>query len=314
MQVILIPGRSGRSRQVTLRGWQLLALAAVLGGALLYTGLRLGTVIGARSAMVDAERIEHALQAQARLVSDLETDRGDLAATTRSAREQLDRVARRLGGLQAHMIRVEALGHRLAKLAELDQGEFDFSSPPAVGGPERDLADQDLDTPEVLQTLETLGRRLDDRVRQLEVLQAFLLRRRVHAEMTPDGPPLDEGWVSSAFGKRKDPITGRNAWHEGVDFVAAPGSKVLAVASGVVIVSGRMTGYGLTVEIDHGNDFITRYAHNRRNLVTVGDTVIKGQAIALLGSTGRSTGPHVHFEVLHKGNPIDPKKFLDTAT
>jgi murein DD-endopeptidase MepM/ murein hydrolase activator NlpD len=158
--------------------------------------------------------------------------------------------------------------------------------------------------------LDDLTNQIRDRERQLSVLESLISTRNLSRQIVPDGRPVTQGWISSYFGYRADPFTGRNALHRGVDFAGPAGAQVVAVASGVVTYAKERFGYGKTVEINHGNGYVTRYAHNQRLLVTVGDTVQKGQAISLIGSTGRSTGPHLHFEVLKQGRPVDPMSFV----
>jgi murein DD-endopeptidase MepM/ murein hydrolase activator NlpD len=136
------------------------------------------------------------------------------------------------------------------------------------------------------------------------------LNRKLRDEVRPEGRPVTAGYVSSHFGSRTDPFTGRRAFHKGVDFAGREGAEVVAVASGVVIWSGERYGYGQLVEVNHGNGYVTRYAHNVDNLVAVGDTVRRGQVIARMGGTGRATGPNLHFEVLLNDKPVDPLTYV----
>jgi murein DD-endopeptidase MepM/ murein hydrolase activator NlpD len=145
---------------------------------------------------------------------------------------------------------------------------------------------------------------------RLDGLEAVLRDRSVASDLQPSGRPLERGWVSSFFGNRTDPITGRAVFHEGVDFVAKAGAEVVAAASGIVTWAGQRRGYGNLIEISHGDGYTTRYAHNERHLVQAGTKVDKGQPIALLGATGRSTGPHLHFEVLRNGKALNPMRFV----
>src|SRR5690606_31429816 len=218
----------------------------------------------------------------------------------------------RLGQMNAHVVRLDALGARLTQMAGLDDGEFDFTSTPALGGPELLLAEADqLDLRGILSSLDGLSLQLQDRSRQLDVLEDFLLNRKLADEVRPVGRPAPSGYISSRFGQRTDPFTRRRAYHRGIDFAGREGSEVMAVASGVVIWSGPRQGYGELVEINHGNGYVTRYAHNSSNLVSVGDTVKRGQVIARLGDTGRATGPNLHFEVLRNGRPVDPMSYVN---
>jgi murein DD-endopeptidase MepM/ murein hydrolase activator NlpD len=235
-----------------------------------------------------------------------------LDSTRDAVVQNLDALALRLGQLNARMLRLDALGQRLTQMAGLDDGEFDFSSLPSLGGPEEPLAIADVDQVSGLLTaLDQLGAQLEDRQQQLNVLEDFLLNRKLRDEVHPEGRPVSSGYISSMFGSRTDPFTGRAAFHKGVDFAGREGSEVVAVASGVVIWSGDRYGYGQMVEINHGNGYVTRYAHNAENLVAVGDTVKRGETIAVMGSTGRATGPNLHFEVLHNGRVVNPLSYVN---
>ncbi|HHM05393.1 MAG TPA: M23 family metallopeptidase [Gammaproteobacteria bacterium] len=228
------------------------------------------------------------------------------------AEEQLNALATRVSVLQARAIRLDALGERLVGIAGLDNGEFDFENVPAQGGPEQPAA-RAIAMPDFLASLELLSRQLEDRQQQFDILESIHMNRTLQEQTYPTGMPVKRGWISSYFGMRTDPFTGRPAHHDGVDVAGKLGSAVVAVASGVVTWSGKRSGYGLLVEVNHGGGYVTRYAHNQESLVRVGDKVSKGQTIARMGSSGRSTGPHVHFEVLRKGRVVDPIKYLRAA-
>ncbi len=244
---------------------------------------------------------------------EMDVQRDEIAVARRKVNEDVDALALRLGELQTKMIRLDALGERLTEVAKLDKGEFDFSTQPAVGGPKEDSAVESMPVPEFIQTLEALDRQVDDRAQQLGLLESMLMSRSLQEETLPAGRPIKRGWISSYFGMRTDPFTGRREHHKGVDLAGKAGSEVIAVAAGVVTWAGSRYGYGNLVEVNHGNGYSTRYGHNESVLVSVGDTVRKGQALSLMGSTGRSTGPHVHFEVRFKGKTVDPKKYILAA-
>lgn len=161
--------------------------------------------------------------------------------------------------------------------------------------------------------LDGFERELDARERQMRVLRDLMVAGRLREEVLPSGRPITSGWMSSTYGWRADPFTGRRTLHHGIDFAGSPSSDIVAVASGVVTFAGRRHGYGQMVEINHGNGYVTRYAHNKENLVTVGERVHKGQRVALMGTSGRSTGPHVHFEVLHNGKTVNPTEYIRAA-
>ncbi|MEL6869355.1 MAG: M23 family metallopeptidase [Pseudomonadota bacterium] len=233
-----------------------------------------------------------------------------LEAAKRDAQDTLDALAIRIGQMNAHVVRLDALGQRLTEMADLQDGEFDFESTPPIGGPEETEQFLDLDEAGLVRQLQGLNVQINDRARQLEVLETVLLTRNVGARTHPQGQPVEGGWISSHFGTRTDPFTGKQARHQGVDIAARAGAEIHAVASGVVTYSGNRYGYGTMVEIDHGDGYTTRYAHNAENRVVVGEEVQKGQLIGLVGSTGRATGPNLHFEVLKDGKRQDPVRFI----
>jgi murein DD-endopeptidase MepM/ murein hydrolase activator NlpD len=193
----------------------------------------------------------------------------------------------------------------------LEPGEFNFNVPPALGGP---LMTSQDDARELIPALEkelfALSTALDDREVQLDILSELIQGEQVKSDATPAGRPILSGWLSSRYGSRIDPFSGKKAWHEGIDFAGREGAQIVAVASGVVSWSGERAGYGKMVEVAHGDGVVTRYAHNQENRVKVGDMVRRGDVVALMGSSGRSTGPHVHFEVHKNGRPVDPASYL----
>lgn len=248
----------------------------------------------------------------ARMQAELAQQRQELEEAKRTAEENLAALTVRLGQMQAHVIRLDALGQRLTKMAKLENGEFDFGNPPAQGGPETGDG-ASIQLPDFLSQLDALSNQLDDRSQQLSVLETVLLNQTVQAEVMPQGRPSTTGFISSHFGLRNDPFTGKIAVHKGVDLAGKQGSEVVAVAPGVVTWSGQRLGYGNMVEVTHGNGYVTRYGHNEKNLVQMGQMIKKGQPIALMGSTGRSTGPHVHFEVYFNGKVVDPMKYIQAS-
>jgi murein DD-endopeptidase MepM/ murein hydrolase activator NlpD len=215
----------------------------------------------------------------------------------------------RIGQMNAHVIRLDALGNRLTQMANIDRREFDFESTPAVGGPESDIGAA-AQTPDLSSMLHGLEQKISSRDAQLAALENALLSRKLDEQIRPDGRPVRKGHISSYFGERQDPFTGHQAFHKGIDFASARGSEVVAVAAGVVTFAGEKAGYGTLVEVSHGNGMVTRYGHNQGLAVALGRTVSRGDTLAYVGSTGRSTGPHVHFEVLKDGRQIDPLSFI----
>ena len=215
--------------------------------------------------------------------------------------------AKQAGILQARMARLETLGSRLANMADFT--EFDFTTPPALGGPE-DYQASDVGQVDVVALAKDWKKHLQQRQDELSAIETLLADKQLHKDSYVSGKPIRTGWLTSGFGKRIDPFTGRLAMHKGVDYTNKEGTDIHAVASGVVSRSELNGSYGRMVEIDHGNGLVTRYGHNKVNLVKVGDVVSKGQVIAKMGSTGRSTGNHVHFEVLKQGRAVDPIQYI----
>lgn len=224
----------------------------------------------------------------------------------------IDALSSRIGLLQAHVMRLDALGRKLVKMARIDKSEFDFESTPALGGPEA-LTNKGLDPDELTQAIDQLGFELENREDQLVVLENLVLNENLQKEVQPSGRPIVKGWISSYYGMRTHPLSGRREMHKGVDFAGKLGGPVIAVAKGVVTYAGKRYGYGQVIDIAHGNGYTTRYGHNSRLLVSVGDTVEKGFQIAEIGSSGRSTGPHVHFEVIKNGRVTNPVRFIRAA-
>ncbi|WPC04277.1 M23 family metallopeptidase [Pseudomonas benzenivorans] len=301
MQIILLSRRHGAARSLSLElRWLLLTLAALVAIA-----LGSGVAVGAWWAPQSPS-----LQDNAQITEALDRQRAEVGAVRVDAQRQLDAFAAHVAELQARLTRLDALGERLTELAELDSSEFDFSLDVGQGGPEEILDGAAYAPPPFISTLDELALRLDSREQQLEVLEQLLAERRLDEAEYLAGRPVLQGYVSSPFGRRTDPLSGRPSVHKGVDFAAKAGSAVVAVAAGVVTASGRRSGYGNTVEISHADGYVTLYAHNRRNLVQVGDLVQRGQTIAEVGSTGRSTGYHVHFEVSKNGRVVNPTSFI----
>jgi murein DD-endopeptidase MepM/ murein hydrolase activator NlpD len=239
---------------------------------------------------------------------DLDDQRQELQQIRQHADQELDGLTLRLAELQAKLLRIDALGERLIDITKINGDEFDFSAVPAVGGP--GILGETYQAPEIQSVLDKLASRIDRREQQLEVLDDLLLANKIKTDTFVAGRPIKRGWMSSRYGKRTDPFNGRLAWHAGVDFAGKEGSDVIAVASGVVTWASDRYGYGKLVEINHGNGYKTRYAHGAEIKVKVGDVVRKGDVVAAMGSSGRSTGPHVHFEVYKNGRTVDPAAYL----
>ena len=302
MQLIFLSNVRGQVGQLCLTSRRVVlglsAIALAAGGGAFYAGYR----------MADAGNSAESVMT---LRTDLAEQESQLLATRQALQQNIDALALRLGHMNAQVVRLEALGSHLTRVAGVDDGEFDFSSPPSLGGPEQPLAVSDeVQLSELMSTLDALDQQLADRSQQLGVLEDFLLNRKLRSEVLPAGRPVIGGYISSGFGNRTDPFTGRLAFHQGVDFAGRPGADVSAVGSGIVIWSGPRYGYGELVEINHGSGYVTRYAHLSDNLVAVGETVERGQVIARVGRTGRATGHNLHFEVLRNGRPVNPLPYV----
>jgi murein DD-endopeptidase MepM/ murein hydrolase activator NlpD len=245
----------------------------------------------------------------ARWNEDLSEQDAELAKIERAVDDQVAVLAKRVGQMQAQLLRLDALGKHLTDVAKLNRGEFDFDNPPAVGGPETGQGEGPV-VPVLDSMLDSMGAQIDDRRRQLTALQNLILTRELARQIVPGGRPVESGYISSLYGQRTDPFDGNQATHTGLDFAGAAGTRVLAVADGIVSHAGPDGGYGRLIEITHGNGYLTRYAHNAKLLVSAGETVKRGDAIALMGSTGRSTGTHLHFEVLRDGRSVNPLSFV----
>jgi murein DD-endopeptidase MepM/ murein hydrolase activator NlpD len=306
MNIIILNPRRGGSRTLHLPRW--LGWAATL--LLLVVPLAVGFGTYYISHYVD-QPLFSAEVAQ-RWHNDVRDQQISLAQLQREADEDVRALTLRLADMQARLLRLDALGERLLDVAGIRADEFDFSSAPALGGPEGSADGGDLayTPPAFVDAMSELAATLERREQQLNILEGLMNNRRQEREAALSGRPVLRGWLSSRFGRRTDPFTGRLAQHNGVDFAGKEGTEVVATGAGVVTFSGDRWGYGNVVEINHGNGLTTRYAHARDLLVSTGDIVRAGEPVATIGSTGRSTGPHVHYEVLRHGQHINPEPFL----
>ncbi|MFV8818250.1 peptidoglycan DD-metalloendopeptidase family protein [Haliea sp. E17] len=241
---------------------------------------------------------------------DLEQQNAELASLKAQAESQIQALTVNFAELQARLTRLDALGEHLTAMAGLEDGEFDFSQPAGVGGPIGGEFNVEYNTSDLLSELGLFQARLSDREQQLDILESLLTNRKLDEQAVVSGRPVEKGWISSYYGRRTDPFNGKPAFHNGIDFAGKPGSNILAVAGGVVTWAGDKSGYGNLVEITHEDGFVTRYGHNKETLVNPGDLVRKGEVIAKMGSTGRSTGSHVHFEVYKNGRSVDPASYV----
>lgn len=319
MKVIFISRKHGGSRSIELGRWSraLLSLCCLgLPIGLAASGYIAGQESGARAlrdAAVDAPQGEarqseqHSERQNGQAAEGLAV-LGDEAA--RLSQRKLQAMTLNLAELEARMTRLDALGQHLTAVADLEEGEFDFSQPPAVGGPVEIELRGDFSSGDIHTEMDRLEARLDDREQQMEMLESLLTNSKWQEQSSVAGSPVKGGYMSSRYGWRIDPISGKRSMHTGLDFAGKPGSEIVTVASGVVTWTGKDGDYGNTVEISHGDDYVTRYAHNKEILVQPGDVVRKGETIALMGSSGRATGNHLHYEVYKNGRSVDPASYV----
>lgn len=301
MNVILISNNLAKARTLTLSSAHLVLLAGafllaivLLAMGLNYLSLRYADKIDSpslRSLVLSVQQEEH-------------------QKTQSYLRDSLNAMAVRMGQMQAQLLRLDSVGARLAELSGIKPQEFLFNQSPGQGGILSTSPSEDISFVEFNNKIQELSLILDDRADKLGALDSVLMQDRLKKKMLPSVMPVSTKWYSSGFGVRIDPFTGRSAFHEGVDFTAATGTPIVAAAGGVVVYSGYHPEYGNMIDVDHGNDLVSRYAHASKRLVTQGQVVVRGQKIAEVGSTGRSTGPHLHFEVRHRGAPQNPSRFL----
>lgn len=304
MNVIFVGRKSGRVKQFDLRHPVIMSSAVLLVLAIVGTAFSVGMGLGARHG--SGNPIDQLGNWSAELLH----QKAQIEDTKRVLQEKVNALAMRVGQMNANVIRLDALGKRLTRMANLDDGEFDFGHPPAIGGAESGADGQPAQIPNLTAMVDDLQGQLSSREQQLGVLENLILTRELNKQVYPEGRPVQEGFISSYFGRRADPFTGYSAVHKGLDFAGPEGTKVTSVAAGLVTYAGERSGYGQMVEINHGNGLATRYCHNEKILVKQGEMVRKGQDVALIGSTGRSTGPHLHFEVLKNGTQVDPLRFI----
>lgn len=295
-----------KTYNLDVSGWTIALLSVCLIGLPIGLGFGLGTLVPGGEKTIEITESENSKEWQAALAK----QQAEIDASKRQAQAQLSAMTVRVAELQARLQRIDALGERLTQAANLDSGEFNFSQVPALGGPEEFSESINFEPPSFMTVLDDISAQVQSRQQQLDTLEALMSNRQIQDDIFIAGRPIKKGWMSSRYGRRSDPFTGKLVWHKGVDFAGKENSPIIAVASGVVTWSGERYGYGQMVEINHGSGLSTRYGHNKENLVKVGDVVKKGQTLALMGSSGRSTGPHVHFEVYKNGRPVDPASYI----
>jgi murein DD-endopeptidase MepM/ murein hydrolase activator NlpD len=304
MNILIFTKGHVRPRQFGLSAGAIGAIAVAAIGSLTAAGFAGGYLYSAANGSgVSSTELEL-------YAADIAEQRAEIDAIRQQEEDTLDAMSLRLAELNARIIRLDALGRRLTDMADIDDGEFDFDAEPAMGGPEEPMQSGSVEVPELVEAMAALGRDLNDREAQLGVLEGVIMHQNLEERVYPQGRPVNSGWISSYFGKRTDPFTGKPANHTGIDFAGKKGDDIVAVADGVVTWSGDRYGYGIMVEINHGNGYTTRYAHNDENLVEVGEEVRKGQIVARMGATGRATGPNLHFEVVREGRRVNPVNFI----
>ena len=301
MNIIFISNNSKRARKLTLTNRHIILLI----GAFLFVVTALVLSLNF-VALRYADRIE-APVLRALLVNPQEERHHKIRV---HLQDNLNNMAGKVGQMQAQLIRLDALGDRLAESSGIKSGDLSFHKTPGQGGTYHEHSAEALSFGEFSSKLHELSTMLDERADKLGALDSLLRYGRITKFMLPSEMPIETNWFSSGYGYRIDPFTGKKAFHEGVDFAAEIGTPIKAAAGGVVIYSERHPEYGNMVEIDHGGDLVSRYAHASKILVNLGDVVLQGQRIAEVGNTGRSSGPHLHFEIRHNDKPQNPVKFL----
>lgn len=301
MNIIIVTNKLAKTRSVSLNGLHLMLIAT---GLLVMFVM---AVLAAEYAIVRFQPGRVSNEMRSWLASAQNHEQQKQQAYLR---ESLDTMAISLGQMQARLLRLDSLGARLAKVAGMKPNEIDFSRPPPQGGAYVPAGQQDVTLSSLNQQLGELASTLTDRGDKLAALETLLQQDRLRKKMLDTVQPVSSGWYSSNFGWRLDPFTGKSAMHEGVDYVVPLGTPIHAAASGIVVYAAMHPQFGNLVEIDHGNDILTRYAHASKIYVHVGDVVKRGQLLSLVGSTGRSTGNHLHFEVRFKGLAQNPIRFL----
>jgi len=302
LQIIVISDRLAKAKTVTLTTRHLFA-SAFFGGAML-AGLTISLY---------ALTFRLAGDVKIPFLHDIvvAAQQGETQKASEFVQQNLNAMAVKLGEMQAQLTRLDALGERLSTVAGIKPQEFRLNESPGLGGAQStSFPPQNLSMEEFNRKLEMLSRQMDNRTDLLGVLETQMFEQAVRKKLLPTMLPVNASFNSSTFGVRIDPFTGQNTMHEGIDFMVDPGTSVVSAAGGVVHFAGLHPQYGYMIDIDHGNDLVTRYAHCSKLLVKEGDFVQRGHKIALSGATGRATGPHLHFEVRYRGSAQNPGRFL----
>lgn len=308
MKIIFISNRADKIRTISLNSWARTLLSVVLLGIPVIAGTLLGIKIAdGRWQLVFEDNI-------AAMQHEIVIQQKELDLGRQQVANSLSAMTAKLAQMKSRLVRLDALGEQLTEIAKLEQGEFDFSSTPGLGGPDNSNFSDHYNAIEkqtdLTQLFTVIENSLSHRQSQLHILRSMLADQELSNDRRLTGRPVSKGWMSSPYGMRTDPFHGEKSWHGGVDFAGRMGSDIIAVASGVITWSGEKGGYGLMVEINHSDGYVTRYAHNDENIAQLGTVVKKGDVIAKMGTSGRSTGPHVHFEVYKNGRVVDPATYI----
>jgi len=301
MNIILVSGKLTRARTLTLTVPHLVLGTAATLLALLVLAFGLQYFMLRYAASLNSPLLNT-------LVLSAQQEQNE--KTQSYLRDNLNAMATKLGQMQAQLLRLDTLGERLAKTAGFKPQEFMFDQVPGQGGAVSTLPTYDLSLGDLSRQVDLLTRQMDDRTEKLGILDSLMIVDSAKKKLLPSVLPVEGGWYSSNFGWRIDPFNGVRAFHEGMDFMAEVGTLARAAAGGVVIYSEFHPQYGNMIEIDHGNGLVTRYAHLMKRLAKIGDVVMSGGKIGTVGNTGRSTGPHLHFEVRQNGTPLNPVRFF----
>jgi len=308
VKIILINSRSYKTQTIDLSVVGRLSLAVVVLGIPLMSGLWLGSSLADKNWELIFENTIKEMRQQ------ILVQHEDVESGKHQVENTLSAMTAKLAQMRSRLVRLDALGEQLTQIASLQSGEFDFSMSAGLGGPDDSLNSEltrSMSSQEQIKMMfASLENNISDREAQLNVLQSMMSDNRLKNEAIVAGRPIVKGWLSSQYGMRTDPFHGKQQWHSGIDFAGREGSDIIAVAAGVVTWSGTQSGYGNMVEINHSDGYVTRYAHNKENLAKLGAIVKRGDVIAKMGSTGRSTGPHVHFEVYKNGRTVDPSTYI----
>lgn len=307
MEIILVSNKQACARRLSIRYKGVYCIALLL-LVIMTTSFYIG--IHFTQSKLEEKHYALYLEKEKKWQNEFKKQQNNANTDKQKTKQSLDTLYAKLSTLQAHLLRLDVLGSRLVEIANISDIEFNMLHPPGLGGPEISNINNTLYATNFIDELHITDQKVKDSNEKLFAIESLISATNLQSQTFPKGNFMQNSWLSSPFGWRTDPISGKKEFHRGVDLVAKVGTNIVSVADGIVTWAGRHPEYGNMLEINHGNNYITRYAHNKKNLVTVGEKILKNQIIAIIGSTGRSTGLHVHFEVLYNGKNLDPKKFI----